>query len=66
MEKFNYCIARYWKVGEASLSVYDYFGEVHYGNMDQATQLLNYVTKDRVDPDKGYFICKVEPLGPTS
>ena len=64
MEKFNYCIARYWKAGEVSLCVYDYFGEVHYGNMDQATKLLNYVTNSY--PDKGYFICKVEPLGPTS
>ena len=50
-KKFNYAIGHYWSSESGSVGVYNYFGEVHHGNMVEAQHLLKYVQgKDKQQP----------------
>jgi hypothetical protein len=43
-KKFNYAVGFYWKKDENdSVGVYAYGGELHYGTMEDAKGLLEYV-----------------------
>jgi hypothetical protein len=50
--KFNYAVGHYWEGESGSVGVYNYFGEVHYGTMEEATSTLKYVQgKDKQQPN---------------
>lgn len=42
-KEFNYAVGHYWEEGSGAVGVYNYFGEVHHGTMEEAVHLLNYV-----------------------
>lgn len=41
--KFNYAVGHYWEGESGSVGVYNYFGEVHFGTMEEAQSTLKYV-----------------------
>jgi hypothetical protein len=41
--KFNYAVGHYWEGESGSVGAYNYFGEVHYGTMEEARYTLEYV-----------------------
>jgi hypothetical protein len=50
-KKFNYAIGHYWEGASGSVGVYNYFGEVHHGTMEEAQYTLKYVQeKDKKEP----------------
>jgi len=58
-EKFNFVIGRLWNNGESNLCVYTYFGEVHYGTLEDARNFRDTIN-NRTDDHKGeYKIYKV-------
>lgn len=42
-KKFNYAVGHYWEGESGSVGTYNYFGEVHYGTMEDAKHTLAYV-----------------------
>ena len=40
--KFNYAVGFYWPDGNGSVGVYNYFGEVHYGTIEDARDSRTY------------------------
>lgn len=49
--KFNYAVGHYWTGQNGSVGVYNYFGQVHYGTMAEAKNLLKYVnSQDKKEP----------------
>ena len=42
-KSFNYAIGHYWNGETGSVGVYNYFGEVHHGTMEDAEHTLAYV-----------------------
>ena len=42
-KQFNYAVGHYWEGESGSVGVYNYFGEVHYGTMEEANNFLKYV-----------------------
>lgn len=50
-KKFNYAVGHYWEGEAGSVGVYNYFGQVHYGTMEEAQNLLKYVQdKNKKEP----------------
>jgi hypothetical protein len=50
-KKFSYAVGHYWEGESGSVGVYNYFGEVHYGTMEEAISTLNYVQdKNKKEP----------------
>lgn len=50
-QKFNYAVGHYWETELGSVGTYNYFGEVHYGTMEEAKNTLAYVQgKDKKEP----------------
>lgn len=51
--KFNYVVGFYWPEGNGSVGAYNYFGEVHYGTLEDAKELQRYCQAklDNVDED---------------
>ena len=48
---FSYAVGHYWEGESGSVGVYNYFGEVHYGTMEEAQHTLKYVQdKDKKEP----------------
>jgi hypothetical protein len=48
-KKFNYAVGHYWEGESGSVGVYNYFGEIHHGTMEEARDFLTYVQeKDKV------------------
>ena len=43
VKKFNYAVGHYWEGESGSVGTYNYFGEVHYGTMEDAKHTLAYV-----------------------
>lgn len=51
LKKFNYAVGHYWEDETGSVGVYNYFGEVHHGTIEEAKNLLLYVQdKDKKNP----------------
>jgi hypothetical protein len=49
--KFNYAVGHHWTDSSGSVGVYNYFGEVHYGTLEEANHMLKYVQdKDKKSP----------------
>jgi hypothetical protein len=46
-KKFNYAVGRYWEGESGSVGCYNYFGEVHYGTMEDAKHTLAYVQSQK-------------------
>lgn len=55
--KFNYAIGHYWNDESGSIGCYSYFGEVHYGTMEDAENMLDYVQGK--SPEHDWKIFKV-------
>jgi hypothetical protein len=50
-KKFNYAVGHYWAGESGSVGVYNYFGEVHHGSMEEAKNFLKYVQgQDKKQP----------------
>ena len=50
-KKFSYAVGHYWESESGSVGVYNYFGEVHHGTMEEAQNFLKYVQdKDKKEP----------------
>ena len=50
-KKFSYAVGHYWEGESGSVGVYNYFGEVHHGTMEEAQSTLKYVQgKDKQEP----------------
>jgi hypothetical protein len=47
--KFNYVIGHYWKDDVGSVGAYNHFGEVHFGPMEEAMMMLEYVQNKSPD-----------------
>jgi hypothetical protein len=52
--KLNYAIGHYWD-DTNSIGCYNYFGEVHYGTLEEARDLLKYVQEKSPDHDWKIF-----------
>jgi hypothetical protein len=52
--KFNYVIGHYWEDSLGSVGTYNYFGEVHFGTMEEASDMLEYVKNK--SPDRKWKI----------
>ena len=53
LKKFNYAVGHHWEEEAGSVGVYNYFGQVHYGTMEEAKDFLQYVKdKDKMEPKK--------------
>ena len=49
--QFNYAVGHYWDSEQGSVGVYNYFGEVHFGTLEEAQHTLKYVQgKDQQQP----------------
>ena len=46
-KKFNYAVGHYWEGESGSVGTYSYFGEVHYGTMEDACDFLAYVQSQK-------------------
>jgi hypothetical protein len=53
--KINYAIGHYWEGETGSVGTYNYFGEVSYGTIDEAKELLEYVKKKSPNHDWKIF-----------
>ena len=53
--KLNYSIGHYWDDESGSVGCYNYFGEVHYGTIEEAKQTLEYVKYKSPDHDWKIF-----------
>ncbi len=51
-KKFNYAVGQYWEGETGSVGTYNYFGEVHYGTMEDAQNFLKYVESRQEDKKK--------------
>jgi hypothetical protein len=50
-KKFNYAVGHYWEGESGSVGVYNYFGEIHHGTMEEAKNFLAYVQgQDKKNP----------------
>ena len=58
-ESFNYCVGRKWPNSDA-LCIYTYFGEVHYGTLDDAEAFKKYVEKQTGEKSYIYILNKFE------
>ena len=47
VKKFNYAVGHYWEGESGSVGTYNYFGEVHYGTMEDARDFLAYVQSQK-------------------
>ncbi len=47
--KLNYAIGHYWDDETGSVGCYNYFGEVHYGTIEEAQVMLEYVQEKSPD-----------------
>jgi hypothetical protein len=60
MEKnFNFVIGHYWPKTE-QIGTYTYFGDVHYGSVEDANDFLKYAKEK--EPDRDWQIFKVVPV----
>lgn len=41
--QFSWAVGHYWEGESGSVGVYNYFGEVHHGTMEEAKIFLKYV-----------------------
>lgn len=57
---FNYVIGHYWNDDSGSIGCYDFFGEVHYGPIESAQEMLEYVKSKSPDWDWKIFKVGVE------
>jgi hypothetical protein len=53
--KLNYAIGHYWQEEAGSVGCYNYFGEVHYGTIEEANDMLEYVKTKSSDHDWKIF-----------
>jgi hypothetical protein len=53
--KLNYAIGHYWDDETGSVSCYNYFGEVSFGTLDEAKDMLEYVKTKSPDHDWKIF-----------
>jgi hypothetical protein len=47
--KLNYAIGHYWDDETGAVGCYNYFGEVHYGTIEEAQVMLEYVQEKSPD-----------------
>ena len=58
-KEFNYCIGHYWHGKSGEIGTYTYFGEVRYGTLTEAKEMLDYVKEQDPKNAKKYKIFKV-------
>lgn len=61
MDKFNYVVGHYWESSPEQIGTYRYFGEVHYGTMEDAEGFLTYVKSQ--SPEHEWKIFKLQEIG---
>jgi len=55
-KQFNYAVGHHWEGESGAVGIYRYFNDVHYGTMEDANKLLEYVrSKKKTRAEKAKY-----------